>query len=91
MRKEYEDDDGRVICPMDVEGMPESVFRMRGGIAGMRREREGIRRKADAGEPLTRAEYRKYTWYAVLGGLTVIGVIGGGTVLFIFLLTLIWR
>ena len=52
---------------------------------------EEIRRKVDAGEALTRAEYRKYTWYAVLGGLTVVGVIGGGTVLFIFLLTLLWR
>ena len=91
MRKEYEDDDGRVICPMDVEGMPGSVFRPHGARSPMRREREEIRRKVDAGEALTRAEYRKYTWYAVLGGLTVVGVIGGGTVLFIFLLTLLWR
>ena len=91
MRKQYEDDDGRVICPMDVEGMPGSVLTPRGGRTPARRERAEIRRKADAGEPLTRAEYRKYTWYAVLGGLTVVGVIGGGTVLFIFLLTLLWK
>ena len=89
MQKKYDDDDGRTICSMDVEGMPGSVFRQRGAKHSL--EKETIRSKVNAGEPLTRREYRKYTWYAVLGGLTVVGVIGGGVVLFIFILTLIWK
>ena len=27
-KKDKFEDDGRTICPMDVEGMPESVFRL---------------------------------------------------------------
>ena len=89
MARQYEDDDGRVICPMDVDGMRGGVFRPRG--AARLTERAELRKKVDAGEPLTRSEYRRYSFYAVLGGLCVVGVIGGAVVLFIFLLTLLWR
>ena len=85
-REEFEDD-GRTICNMDVDGMPQPVFHV---------TREKIRKNRPQGnysydEPMTPSEYRRYSWYAVLAGLTVFGVVGGGAVLFIFILWLLWR
>ncbi len=87
--KKYDDDDGRTIVDMDVEGMPWHTRRVR------REERERARaelqEKIDRGEALTRQETIRYTFYAVLAGLAVVGVIGGGTVLFVLILWLFWR
>ena len=84
-REEFEDD-GRTICSMDVEGMPQPLFHV---------TREKIRKSNQKNypseEPMTGSEYRRYTWYAVLAGLTVFGVVGGGTVLFVFILWLLWK
>ena len=83
------EDDGRTICSMDVEGMP-----WHSGPSGRGKyseEREKLKNKVDNGEPLTRREYRRYTWYSVLAGLAVLGFVGGGTVLFIFILWLLWH
>lgn len=87
--KQYDDDDGRTIVDMDVEGMPWHTRRVR------REERERARaelqEKIDRGEALTKKETLLYTFYAVLAGLVVVGVIGGGTVLFVLILWLFWR
>ena len=87
--KKYDDDDGRTIVDMDVEGMPWHTRRVR------REERERARaelqEKIDRGEALTKRETLRYTFYAVLAGLVVAGVIGGGTVLFVLILWLFWR
>ena len=85
-REEFEDD-GRTICSMDVDGMPQPLFHA---------TREKIRKKNSQcsypyEEPMTGSEYRRYSLYAVLAGLTVLGVVGGGTILFIFILWLFWR
>ena len=86
-KKDKFEDDGRTICPMDVERMPESVFRLsRSG-----KSEETSDRSSGRADRITRAEARRYTWYAVLAGLTVAGTVGGGTVLFILILWLLWR
>ena len=87
--KEYDDDDGRTIADMNVEGLPwyqESRKRMSRVEA-----RAELQEKIDRGEALTRRETLRYTFYAVLAGLTVVGFIGGGVVLFVFLLWLLWK
>ena len=88
MKKDDFEDDGRTICSMDVDGMPDSVFHL---TRGQRKaDRAALRQKMYEDEPMTRSEYRRYTWYAILAALTVLGVVGGGMILFILLLCLIW-
>lgn len=87
--KQYEDDDGRTIAEMNVDGMPwyqESARRKTRAES-----RAELQERIDRGEALTRRQTLRYTLYATLAGLTVVGVIGGGTVLFVFLLWLFWR
>ncbi|HPF54397.1 MAG TPA: hypothetical protein P5116_07190 [Eubacteriales bacterium] len=86
--KQYDDDDGRTIVNMDVEGMP--WYDRRINRENRKEAKAELERKVAAGEALTRAESRRYSFYAVLGALTVVGVIGGGVVLFILLLWLLW-
>lgn len=87
--KQYEDDDGRTIVDMDVEGMPWHTRRVK------REKREQARaelqQKIDSGEALTRRQTARYTAYALLAGLAVIAFIGGGTTLFVFILWLFWK
>ena len=59
--KKYDDDDGRVICSMDVEGT-------RWHDKAVRREAK-VNHKVAQGDQLTRSEARIFTWYAVLAGL----------------------
>jgi len=87
--KQYDDDDGRTIANMNVEGMrwykPENTPRSR------EEARAELQRKIDQGEVLSRREAIRYTWYAILAGLAVVGFVGGGTVLFIFILWLLMK
>lgn len=80
--KKYEDDDGRIICNMDVEGMRWS------GNKALRNEKE--KHNAARGEQMTRSEARRFTWYAVLAGLLVASVFSVTWVLFILFCTKIW-
>ncbi len=88
-RKQYEDDDGRTIADMNVEGMP--WYRADRKREARAQAREELQQKIDRGEALTRRETLRYSLYATLAGLTVVGVVGGGTVLFVFLLWLLWK
>lgn len=80
--RKYDDDDGRVICNMDVEGMrwhdrrkvPERVAML----------------MPHASDQMSPAEARKYTWYAVLAGLTVVGVFSAALVLFTLFCIYVW-
>ena len=89
MRKQYDDDDGRTIVDMNVEGMPWYDSQIR--KEKRKNERAALQEKIDRGEALTRKESVRYTFYAVLAGLTVVAFIGGGTCLFILILWLLWR
>lgn len=74
---------------MDVEGMPWHTRRVR--REERQRARAELQEKIDRGEALTKQETLRYTFYAVLAGLAVVGVIGGGTVLFVLILWLFWH
>ena len=83
--RQYDDDDGRVICNMDVDGM-------RGHDRRIRREQRDARRARHVppGEAMTRSEARLYTWYAVLAALTIVAVFSVTWVLFTLFLTEVW-
>lgn len=79
MKKQYDDDDGRVIVNMDVDGLrPRKTFR---------------KVKADKLRPSTNAT-KKEAWHiaynATLAGLFIGVVIMGAIALVVLLLTLIW-
>ena len=80
--KQYDDDDGRVICDMDVDGM-------RWHDKSVRRE-ENAKRKVAQGERMTRSEARRYTWYAILAGLLIAATFSVTWTLFILFCTKVW-
>jgi len=80
--KQYDDDDGRVICDMDVEGMRWHDKRVRG------EKREA--RRAARGDQMTKSEARQFTWYAVLAGMLIAAVFSVTWILFILFCTEIW-
>lgn len=84
MPKQYDDDDGRVICDMDVDGMPWHDKRLR---RLMRAERKSNRM---SGGSITKSAARIYTWYAVLAGLVIALVFGAVWALFILFATKVW-
>jgi hypothetical protein len=81
-QKKYEDDDGRVICDMDIDGLPWHDKRVR-------RENRAARNQVQAGQ-MTRSEARRYTWYAILAGLLVVSVFSITWILFVLFCTEIW-
>jgi hypothetical protein len=82
--KQYDDDDGRVICNMDVEGMKWHDRRVH------RENKEMRKASAQQGDQMTKSEARRYTWYAVLAGLTIVLVYSVVWVLFTLFLTKVW-
>ncbi len=83
-QEQFDDDDGRVICDMDVEGMKWHDRRVR------REKRAEKKAKTYQGERMTKSESRRFTWYAVLAGLTIVLVYAVVWVLFTLFATQIW-
>lgn len=83
MTRQYDDDDGRTIINMDVDGMPWHDKRIR------REKRE--KEKAAAEEVLTKRQTARWIWRSLLAGFFVIFVIGGIIVLLIFIEWIIWK
>jgi hypothetical protein len=81
-QKKFEDDDGRVICDMDIDGLPWHDKRVR-------RENRAARNQVQAGQ-MTRSEVRRYTWYAILAGLLVVSVFSITWILFVLFCTKVW-
>ena len=81
--QKYEDDDGRVICSMDVEGMPWYNRRKRRGA-------QPSETAAPRGEQMTRSETQRFIWNAVLAALTIVGVFAATWVVFILFLLNVW-
>jgi len=79
MKKQYEDDDGRVIASMDVEGL-----RPRRTPAGVKAE--PLKPKTDA----TQKEAWHIALNATLAGLFIGFVIMGAIALVVLILTLVW-
>ncbi len=88
--KTYEDDDGRVICSMDVEGMPWHDRRARRERKAAHNAAESMVQPAPLGEPMTRAEMRRYVWNSVLAGLLIVAVFSAVWVLFILFCLNVW-
>ncbi len=80
--KQFEDDDGRVICDMDMDGMPWHDRRVR------REHREAP--KSQHPDQMTRAETRAYTGSALLAALLIWVVFAAAWALFILFCTQIW-
>ena len=80
---QFEDDDGRVICSMDVDGTPWRDRRVR-PEAGITPPRNA------AGHHMTSAEARKYSWYSLLAGLLIVLVFSVTWILFTLFCTQIW-
>ena len=81
-KKRYEDDDGRVVARMNVEGMP--WYAERGENVPEQTEQSG------GPEPMTKEESRAFAWGAVKAALLVTAVFSVGAVLFILFCTEIW-
>jgi hypothetical protein len=85
--EKHKDNDDRVICRMDVEGMPQP------GIAWNfmhRRQEQAIDLPASHPGQLTRSEAWRYTRYSILAGLSIVLVYSVTLVLFILFCTDIW-
>lgn len=78
-KRKYSDDDGRVIAPMNVEGMPW--------------HRSGTKSKPqndDNSIPFTKKESLSVVLNAILAAFTVAAVIGLGLFLFILFCIYVW-
>lgn len=75
------EDDGRVIANMNVEGMPWYVNRGEEHIPST---------KKAPSYRLTKSETRRFTWYAILAGLTIVGIYAVVWVLFTLFATQVW-
>jgi hypothetical protein len=80
--KQYDDDDGRVIANMNVEGTP--LYDKQ-----LRREKAGSRKHAQSGQ-MTRSEARQYTWYSMLAALAIVATFSVTWILFVLFCTEIW-
>ena len=78
-----EDDDGRTIANMNVEGMPWYA-------PGKHASGEESGQTGQSKIQLTREESRYYTWGAVKAALLVVGIICASITLFILFCTEIW-
>jgi hypothetical protein len=83
--KQYDDDDGRVVCNMDVDGMRWHDRRVR-----REKRAQKVENAASQGPQMTKAETRRFTWYAVLAGLTIVGVFGAVWALLLLFMTQVW-
>lgn len=75
----YDDDDGRTIAPMNIEGMP-----------WYKPEAPERRPDGTEPEPLTKEEARMYTLAAVKAGLTIVSVFGVAIYIFLLFCDKIW-
>jgi hypothetical protein len=81
-QKRYEDDDGRVITNMNVEGMRWYDKNLRQGKASTFNQPQGGQ--------MTRSEARQYTWYSMLAALAIVATFSLTWVLFVLFCTEIW-
>lgn len=79
--KKIEIDDGSVICDMNVEGMPGYVPGL--GVGGQRLASS----TSPGGEVFSRSGMRRYTFYAVLAGLSIALTISAAWVILLLFLT----
>jgi hypothetical protein len=81
-RKQYDDDDGRVICSMDVDGMRWHGKRALHDLAPASASHTGVQ--------MTASQARNYTGYSLLAGLLIVAVFSVTWILFTLFCTLVW-
>jgi hypothetical protein len=82
-KKQYDDDDGRTIVSMDVEGMP--WYDRRHDFVP--KSERGPSQPSPYGTGLTNRELRLYTWGALKAGLLVASVFAVTWILLVLFLT----
>ena len=85
-RKTYDDDDGRTVADMDVDGMPLSLS---GTLRAMGKKQPRTESSKDFSD-LTKAETFQIVKGAVLAGLLIAGVFIVGCLLFILFCIFVW-
>ena len=90
-QRQYDDDDGRTICDMNVPGMPwYERDRRRAERDERRAQRAASAPPATGGGYIPLREQMRNALSVALAGLVVFGVIGGAMVLFILFCTNVW-
>jgi len=87
---QYEDDDGRVICSMDVEGLRHKGSIFSGKLSAAQTSRQSAALPSGAGQPISRSEARLYTVNALLAGLLIASVFAITWILFTLFCIKIW-
>lgn len=88
-KKRYDDDDGRTIVSMDVDGTPWHDRNV--NFAERQAQDLGRRQKvAMYGERMTGSEARRYTFYAMLAGLALTAALATVWVLLVLFMTQVW-
>ena len=88
-RKQYDDDDGRTIVSMDVDGTPWHDRNV--NFADRQAQELGVKQKrAMYGERMTNSEARRYTFYAMLAGLALAASMSLVWILLVLFMTKVW-
>ena len=88
-KKRYDDDDGRTIVSMDVDGTPWHDRNV--NFAERQAQDLGRRQKvAMYGERMTGSEARRYTFYAMLAGLALTAALASVWILLVLFMTQVW-
>ena len=83
-KEQYDDDDGRTIVSMNVEGM-------RWFDRTIRQDDFNTQSKSNVqGSQLTRTEARQYTWYSLLTGFYIVAVFSSTWILFTLFCIYVW-
>lgn len=82
IQKKQDDDDGRVIVNMDVDGM-------RGHGRGIRWDKFLSNQNSQV-QQMTRSEARQYSWYSFLAALLIVSVFSATWILFTLFCIHIW-
>jgi len=82
IQKKQDDDDGRVIVNMDVDGM-------RGHGSGIRWDKFLSNQNGQV-QQMTRSEARQYSWYSFLAALLIVSVFSATWILFTLFCIHIW-
>lgn len=88
-KKQYDDDDGRTIVSMDVDGTPWHDRNV--NFAEKQAQDLGRRQKvAMYGERMAGSEARRYTFYAMLAGLALTAALASVWILLVLFMTQVW-
>ncbi len=88
-KKRYDDDDGKTIVNMDVDGAP---WHDRNVKFAERQARESDRKQKVEmyGERMTNSEARHYTFYALLAGLALTAALAVVWIVLVLFMTQVW-